>query len=85
VAVVVACDSPIGRMAEAVDQAARHLPPPDRPYFCPCCSTEAWPCDGFDDAARSLLAAGLRLAEFVPHELHQRLWPQRQRRYPDEQ
>src|SRR4051794_33281230 len=74
VAVMVAADSPAGRVAEILDQLARHLPAP-RAVSCSCCSTEGWPCSGFDDAAHRLQAAGLRLSEFVPLDLRSRVWP----------
>lgn len=74
VAVVVAPESPIGRAAGAVDDMAAHLPPPGVPMVCPLCPQQSWPCAGFDDAARRVLAAGLRLPDLVPLDLHPRLW-----------
>ncbi|GAA3852340.1 hypothetical protein GCM10022243_17500 [Saccharothrix violaceirubra] len=38
VAVVVAVDSPAGRVVEAIDDLAAHLPGTDRPQDCPLCS-----------------------------------------------
>lgn len=78
VAVVVASDSVIGHLAGAVDQAARHLPSPGQQRVCPCCSSEAWPCGQFREAGEKLVAAGLRLEQIVPSDLHQRLWPRGQ-------
>ena len=81
-AVIVAADSPLGRMSQAVDDLAAHLPPSDQPRACPLCSAQSWPCAGFDDAARRALAAGLRLIDLVPLDLHERLWPPKRARTP---
>lgn len=43
VAVVVAADSPAGRVAAAIDEVTAHLPPPDELWACPLCSTQSWP------------------------------------------
>lgn len=82
VAVVVAADSPAGRVAAAIDEVTAHLPPTQEPWACPLCSTQSWPCSRFDTAAHRVMTAGLRLAEFVPDDLHPRLWPQPQSRSP---
>lgn len=74
-AVIVAADSPAGRVSQAIDDIAAHLPSPDQPQACPLCSNRFWPCDRFDAAASHVLAAGLRLSDLVPLDLHQRLWP----------
>lgn len=75
VAVVVAADSPAGRAAQAIDEVTAHLPASDEPWACPLCSTQSWPCPRFDEAAHQVQAAGLRLGELVPLDLHPRLWP----------
>jgi hypothetical protein len=75
VAVVVAADSPAGRVATAIDDITAHLPPPDVPWECPLCSAHSWPCSRFDAAARRVMATGVRLADLVPLDLHPRLWP----------
>jgi hypothetical protein len=75
VAVIVAADSPVGRAAQAIDDMSAHLPPPEDPRACPLCSTQSWPCARFDDAAHRVQAAGVRLGELVPPDLHARLWP----------
>ncbi len=81
-AVIVAADSPLGRVSQAVDDLAAHLPTPDEPRACPLCSDRSWPCDLFDDAAHRVLAAGLRLGDLVPLDLHKRLWPPKTPRTP---
>ena len=81
-AVIVAADSPLGQVSQAVDDLAAHLPSPAQPRVCPLCSDRSWPCDRFDDAAHRVLAAGLRLADLVPLDLHERLWPQRRAQTP---
>ncbi|MGH3752941.1 MAG: hypothetical protein ACRDRP_09630 [Pseudonocardiaceae bacterium] len=78
VAVVVAADSPAGRIAAAIDEVTAHLPAPDEPWGCPLCSAQSWPCARFHDAAHHVMNAGLRLDTFVPDDLHPRLWPPRQ-------
>lgn len=75
VAVIVAANSPVGQLVRAIDDMTAHLPPPEEPRACPMCSTQCWPCSGFDTAARRVEAAGLRLGELVPLDLHARLWP----------
>lgn len=75
VAVVVAADSPVGRVAQAIDDMTAHLPPPEKPQVCPLCSAQSWPCARFDGAAHRVRAAGLRVGELVPLDLHSRLWP----------
>lgn len=75
VAVVLAADSPAGQVAGLLDDLAAHLPPPDQQWGCSLCRTECWPCAGFDAAAQKVIDARLRLAEFVPTDLHPRLWP----------
>ncbi len=75
VAVIVAADSPAGRVAQAIDDMTAHLPTPDEPQACPLCSSQSWPCARFDDAAHHVQAAGMRLGELVPLDLHNRLWP----------
>ncbi|MDX8053813.1 hypothetical protein SK571_30970 [Lentzea sp. BCCO 10_0798] len=75
VAVVLAADSPAGRVADVLDDLAAHLPPPAQQWGCSLCRTECWPCAGFDAAAQKVIGARLRLAEFVPLDLHPRLWP----------
>ena len=81
-AVIVAADSPLGRVSQAVDDLAAHLPPPDQPRACPLCSAQSWPCAGFDDAAHRALVAGLRLSDLVPLDLHERLWPRKRPQAP---
>jgi len=81
-AVIVAADSPLGRVSQAVDDLAAHLPSPNEPRACPLCSAQSWPCAGFDDAAHRALAAGLRLSDLVPLDLHERLWPPKRPRTP---
>lgn len=75
VAVVVAADSPVGRAAQAIDDITAHLSVPDEPNTCPLCSTQSWPCAQFTAAAHRAQAAGLRLGELVPLDLHPYLWP----------
>lgn len=75
VAVIVPADSPVGRAAQAIDDMSAHLPPPDDPRACPLCSTQSWPCARFENAAHHVQAAGVRLGELVPPDLHTRLWP----------
>lgn len=81
-AVIVAADSPLGRVSQAVDDLAAHLPSPEQPRVCPLCSDRSWPCGRFDDAAHRVLAAGLRLGDLVPLDLHERLWPPRRTQAP---
>ncbi|MGH3621612.1 MAG: hypothetical protein ACRDQ5_07455 [Sciscionella sp.] len=71
-AVIIAADSPAGRVAEAINDLTAHLPPPAEPGACPMCSNRFWPCAGFDDAAHRLLAARLRIGDLVPPDLHPR-------------
>lgn len=75
VAVIVAADSPAGRVAEAMSDLSAHLPDVGEPQVCPMCMGQSWPCAGFDRAAHLVMTAGLRLAELVPLDLHPRLWP----------
>jgi hypothetical protein len=75
-AVVVAADSPAGRLAEAINDLTAHLPTPDEPDVCPMCSGKFWPCAGFDGAAHRVHTARLRVGDLVPLDLHPRLWPQ---------
>ncbi|MGM1058535.1 hypothetical protein [Saccharothrix sp. Mg75] len=75
VAVVVAVDSPVGRVATAIDELTTHLPSTGQQLFCPICSARSWPCPPFHDAAHLVIAAGVRLADLVPVDLHSRLWP----------
>ncbi|WP_158894287.1 hypothetical protein [Amycolatopsis anabasis] len=72
---VVAADSPLGRVAPMLDELTAHLPPPNQPWACSLCSTESWPCSRFDQAAHHLRRAGLRLSDLIPLDLHPRLWP----------
>jgi hypothetical protein len=74
-AVVVAIDSPAGRVVEAIEQLSAHLPAPDQPAVCPLCSRQTWPCGGFDAAARHIQAAGMPIGFLVPLDLHPTLWP----------
>ncbi|MFC0430968.1 hypothetical protein [Kutzneria buriramensis] len=74
-AMVIATDSPAGRVAEAIEQLTAHLPTPDQPTTCPMCSRQGWPCTGFDAAARHLQAAGVPVGYLVPLDLHPTLWP----------
>lgn len=76
VAVVVAADSPTGQVATAINELTAHLPPPDEPWACPLCSTEAWPCSRFQTAAHQVMTARLRLPDWIPKDVHSRLWPQ---------
>lgn len=73
VAVIVAADSRLGGAVRAIDDLAGHLPPPEEQRTCPLCSVQSWPCARFDDAAHRVQAAGLRLDDFVPPDLHERL------------
>lgn len=75
VAVIVAAESPAGRVATAIDDVASHLPPLEAPWSCPLCSAQSWPCSRFDEAAREVMSNGVRLADLVPLDLHPRLWP----------
>ncbi len=68
VAVVVAAESPIGRASESVEQCATHLPPAKQ-AACGWCS-KPWPCLPFIGAGRAAHAAGLRVSDFTPPELH---------------
>ena len=74
-AVVVAIDSPAGRVVEAIEQLTTHLPTPDQPTVCPLCSRQSWPCTGFDTAARHLQISGMPIGCLVPLDLHSTLWP----------
>lgn len=74
-AVVVAIDSPVGRVIEAVDQLTTHLPGPDEPTVCALCTAQTWPCTGFDAAARRLQTTGMAIGYLVPLDLHSTLWP----------
>lgn len=76
VGVVVAVDSPAGRLVGALDDLAAHLPPVGRQWGCPLCGVDSWPCAKFHVAAQQVIGARLRLDEFVPLDLHQRLFPQ---------
>lgn len=71
---VVALDSPVGRVVDAIEQLTVHLPTPARPSACPLCSWQNWPCAGFDAAARHLQAAGVPIGYLVPLDLHSTLW-----------
>jgi hypothetical protein len=75
VAVVVAAGSPAGQLARALDDLAAHLPPSEQQWGCALCCSESWPCSRFHAAAQQIIAARLRLDEFVPLDLHPRLWP----------
>jgi hypothetical protein len=75
IAVVVAADSPAGRIAQAIDDMTAHLPTPEEPRACPLCSARSWPCARFHEAAHRVQAAGVRVGELVPLDLHARLWP----------
>jgi hypothetical protein len=74
-AVVVAAASPAGRAAEAINELVMHLPTPDQPGVCPTCAGRFWPCPYFDSAAYRVHTARLRLGDWVPLDLHPRLWP----------
>jgi len=76
IAVIVAADSPFGRLADTIDDLSSHLPSLQEPQACPLCFTQPWPCTRFHDAAQRVHAGGLRLDELVPLDLHPRLWPQ---------
>jgi hypothetical protein len=78
---VLAADSPAGRVAVEIHELTSHLPSPEAPWECPLCSTE-WPCRRFGAAAHELMQAGLRLPDWVPYELHPRLWPANQAEQP---
>lgn len=75
VAIVVAADSPTGRVATAIDDLTAHLPTAGGQSSCLVCSARSWPCPSFHDAAHRVIAAGVRLADLVPVDLHSRLWP----------
>lgn len=75
VAVVVAADSPTGRVATAIDDLTTHLPTVGQQSSCSVCSARSWPCPPFHDASHRVIAAGVRLADLVPVDLHARLWP----------
>lgn len=79
---VLAADSPAGHVALAIGELTTHLPSPEAPWECPLCSTGSWPCDRFDAAAHELIEAGLRLPDWVPYDLHPRLWPANQAEPP---
>lgn len=74
-AVVLAVDSPVGNVARGIDELTAHLPAPDTPWACLLCSAASWPYRRFDAAAHELMRAGLRLPDWVPYDLHPRLWP----------
>lgn len=73
VAVVVAADSLVERVARTIDDMTGHLPAAEEPEVCPLCFTQSWLCTRFDDAAYRVQAAGVRLGELVPQDLHNRL------------
>lgn len=75
VAVVLAVDSPASHVATAIDELTAHLPPAEQQSVCSVCSVRSWPCPPFHDAAHRVIAAGIRLADLVPVDLHPRLWP----------
>ena len=82
VAVIVAADSATGRVVKAIDELTAHLPPPDEPWACPLCSTESWPCSRFNAAAHQVMTAGLQIRDWIPNDLHARLWGKPKPRSP---
>jgi hypothetical protein len=74
-ALVVATDSPIGGVVDAIEQLTTHLPATEQPGMCPLCPRQAWPCTRFDDAARHLQANGVPIGYLIPLDLHPELWP----------
>jgi len=74
-AVVVAFDSPLGRVVDAIEQLTTHLPTAEQPAACPVCARRAWPCAEFDAAARHLRTTGVPIGYLVPLDLHPQLWP----------
>lgn len=71
--------APASDAGEHIDALSRHLPDHPSAPACFICHQQ-WPCEPFRDAAGQLQSAGLRLADFVPTRLHERLWPQSSRR-----
>ena len=74
-AIVVAADSPLGRLVGAIEQLSTHLPTPEQPGTCLFCSMRAWPCASFDAAVRHLQTSGLPIGYLIPLDLHPELWP----------
>ncbi|GAB3902233.1 hypothetical protein ACFQ1S_05640 [Kibdelosporangium lantanae] len=74
-AMVVAAESPIGRVIEAIELLTSHLPPVDQPAVCSLCSPQSWPCPAFDAAAEQIQAGAMPIGYLVPLDLHPRLWP----------
>jgi hypothetical protein len=75
-ALIAAVDSPLGQAAETINDLAAHLPPPGEPLACPLCPRQRWPCTAFEIAAGRLETAHrLRVGQFLPLDLHPRLWP----------
>ncbi|MGH3927076.1 MAG: hypothetical protein ACRDTT_30115, partial [Pseudonocardiaceae bacterium] len=66
VAVIVAADSPIGRLAELLADMSSHLPVPHAPQICPVCFAQSWPCARFSDAAHRVHAAGVKVSDLLP-------------------
>jgi hypothetical protein len=75
-AIVVAATSPAGLATKAIHELAGHLPTPDAPGICPTCADRFWPCRSFDRAAHRLHTIRLRLSDWIPLDLHPRLWQQ---------
>jgi hypothetical protein len=75
IAVVVALDSPLGRVVDAIEQLTAHLPTAEQPATCSLCSRRPWPCTAFDAAARHLQTTGVPIGYLLPLDLHPQLWP----------
>ncbi|GAA3010421.1 hypothetical protein LV75_006723 [Actinokineospora diospyrosa] len=76
-AVVVAVDSPLGRVARAVDVLSSHVPAVAQPLVCSFCVGSGWPCRSFLDAAQHVNDRGVDVGMVVPVDLHPVLWPQK--------
>ncbi|ATY17050.1 hypothetical protein CU254_41435 (plasmid) [Amycolatopsis sp. AA4] len=77
---VVAADSPVGGVSEAVNDLTLHLPEPGTQNICSTCGTLVfWPCRFFAEAAYAvrLDLPSVPLAAFVPPDLLSRLPPPR--------
>lgn len=81
-AVIVAADSAVGLVVQAIDELSAHLPPEHAPRVCPLCPAERWPCVRFRDAAHNVHTAGVHLGDLVPRDLHPHLWPPEPQPHP---
>ncbi len=74
-ALVVPCDSPLGRVAAEIEILASHIPPCARELMtCPLCS-QRWPCPQWAVAAQRIHQVGVQLMDVVPQDLHRVAWP----------